>query len=131
LATPMVLVASNDSVMCRITNITPSPVPVQVQLIGAVTGSVVLDTGTITLPPGQTTETYLASVGSLVYCRFVHASKSKVRAALAVFAATGSDSYRLVVEAPMPLATDWQQHCPWAARGARRPTCKNGDGPHQ
>jgi hypothetical protein len=99
LATPVVLVGTNDSVMCRITNITSSPVPVQVQLVSAVTGSVVSDTGTTTLPPGLTTGAYELTVDSLVYCRFARASKSKVRAALTVFDVSGAYSDRLVVEA--------------------------------
>ena len=79
MATPVVYVGSSTSVQCRITNLTSATIPAQLELIEWGT-SVLSNSGPITLPAGSTYLIHFDNPGTYVYCRFVNASKSKVRA---------------------------------------------------
>ena len=98
MATPVVYVGSSTSVQCRITNLTSATIPAKLELIDWGT-SVLSNSGPITLPAGSTYLIHFDNPGTYVYCRFVNASKSKVRAELATQASTGDFTDQLIVAA--------------------------------
>ena len=81
-----------------LTNITSAPIPAQLQVIGA-GGFVLADTGPITVDAANTVTEDVYAPSQLVHCRFVNASKSKVRAELATQASTGDFTDQLIVAA--------------------------------
>ena len=89
LVTPMVGVEPNSQFGCKVLNITSAPIVAQYQMIQAGTGgtlggpaTVPYDSGPFTLGPDEGASNYLIGKGYDVFCRFVNASKSKVRAEL-------------------------------------------------
>jgi hypothetical protein len=105
LVTPMVGVQSNSEFSCKVLNITSAPIVAQFQMIQAGTGGqlggpamVLYDSGPVTLDHYESAGNYLAGSGQNVFCRFVNASKSKVRAELTALA-IGSGFDTLVVPA--------------------------------
>jgi hypothetical protein len=89
LVTPMIVVESNSEFGCKVLNITSAPIVAQYQMIQAgSTGTlggpatVLYDSGPITLVPDGGAGNYLIGSGYNVFCRFLNASKSKVRAEL-------------------------------------------------
>jgi hypothetical protein len=95
LVTPAVFVGASTNAECRLTNITSASIPAQLQLIKA--GVVVDDSGSITVPAGLTAAIAAGGTNSFVTCRFLKASKSKVRASLGTFVATDDGTDHVVV----------------------------------
>ena len=96
LVTPMIQVDTNSEFGCKVLNITSAPIVVQFQMIqagstGVLGGpaTVLYDSGPITLDHYESAGSYLAGSGNNVLCRFVNASKSKVRAELTALAIGG------------------------------------------
>jgi hypothetical protein len=96
LVTPEVGVLPNSQFSCKVLNITSAPIVVQFQMIqagstGVLGGpaTVLYDSGPITLDHYESAGSYLAGSGNNVLCRFVNASKSKVRAELTALAIGG------------------------------------------
>jgi hypothetical protein len=81
LVTPPIFAGFNNDVGCRLANITSNAIPAQIQLVDA-SGNLLVDTGPITVPAGGAVAYGKIGPDMMVYCRFVNASKSKVRAAL-------------------------------------------------
>jgi hypothetical protein len=81
-----------------LTNITSAPIPAQLQVIGA-GGFVLADTGPITVDAANTVTEDVYAPSQLVHCRFVNASKSKVRADMATEDFTGDATYDDIVAA--------------------------------
>ena len=98
MATPVVYVGSSTSVQCRITNLTSATIPAQLELIEWGT-SVLSNSGPITVDAANTVTEDVYAPSQLVHCRFVNASKSKVRAELATQASTGDFTDQLIVAA--------------------------------
>jgi hypothetical protein len=98
LATPPMYVGTSTNVWCLLTNLTSAPLPAQLQMIGE-GGFVLTDTGPITVDPYTTVNTYVENPIDFVHCRFVNASKSKVRADLATSDFTSDGSFHLIVPA--------------------------------
>lgn len=84
LVTPPVFVGAGTNVACRLTNITSDLIPAQFQLIG-VGGTVLADSTPITVEPGDIVGFSINAPTQRVYCRFIKASRSKVRAVIATF----------------------------------------------
>jgi hypothetical protein len=97
LATPPMYVGASSTAECRLTNITSAPIPAQFELIDF-GGSVLTDSGSITVLAGSTASIVRDSPATPVYCRFVHASRSKVRADMTIVG-TGDGTDRVVVAA--------------------------------
>ena len=96
LVTPEVALQPNCQFSCKVLNITSAPIVVQFQMIqagstGVLGGpaTVLYDSGPITLDHYESAGSYLAGSGNNVLCRFVNASKSKVRAELTALAIGG------------------------------------------
>ena len=99
LVTPLVFVGFSTSVACSLVNISSAPTPAQVELWGTA-GIVLAHIGPGTVPPGETAKTFFDNPNKSVYCRFVNASKSKIRASISTFVTTtGDGSEQLVVPA--------------------------------
>jgi hypothetical protein len=84
LVTPRVFVGANTNAVCKLANITSAPLPAQLQMISG-SGTVLLDSGPRTVDPVAVTEILLNHAHTAVYCRFVKASKSTVRATVSAF----------------------------------------------
>jgi hypothetical protein len=84
LVTPPVFVGAGTNVACRLTNITSGLIPAQFKLIG-VGGTVLADSTPITVEAGDIVGFSINAPTQRVYCRFVKASRSKVRAVIATF----------------------------------------------
>ena len=89
LVTPEVAVLPNSEFSCKVLNIKSAPIVGQFQMIQAGSpglaggpATVLYDSGPITLVPNGGADNYLIGNGYNVFCRFVNASKSKVRAEL-------------------------------------------------
>jgi hypothetical protein len=96
LATPSVFVGLSPTIAdCRLTNLTSAPISAQLEMLDSI-GYVGATSGPITVLAGRTADVSWQGPNGLVYCRFVNASKSKVRADIAVEAANGD---QLVVPA--------------------------------
>ena len=83
LATPSVFVGLSPIADCRLTNLTSAPISAQLEMLDTV-GFVGANSGPITVLAGKTADIVWQGPGGPVYCRFVNASKSKVRADIAV-----------------------------------------------
>ena len=97
LVTAPVFVGATTTALCKLLNITSAPIPAQVQLI-AQGGTVLMDTGPQTVNAARVLEVEQAAVKNTIFCRFVKASKSKVRADFTAFSG-GDFSDTLVVAA--------------------------------
>jgi hypothetical protein len=99
LVTPAVYVGSNTSVECKLLNITSAPVPADVQLIQAFTGTVLAESGPTPLGAQGVMQAAKLYAGTTVFCRFVNASLSKVRGALIEINPVGDDTESIVIPA--------------------------------
>jgi hypothetical protein len=79
-------------------NITSAPIPAQLELIEG-GGGVLTNSGLVTVLPGKTFSVEYVSPQVPVYCRFVNASKSKVRASMLIWVTTGDGTPQVVVPA--------------------------------
>ena len=79
LVTSSFFVGSSSFAACNVVNITSSTLTVHPQLFGD-NGVVITDLGVVSLSPGTAVAAFGFSPHKAVYCRFVNASKSKVRA---------------------------------------------------
>ena len=84
LVTPPAAVGSNTTAFCRLANITSATIPAQLELWEA-GGGILSNSGSITVLPGKTTSVDFVNPQVPVYCRFVKASKSTVRATVSAF----------------------------------------------
>lgn len=84
LVTPPIWVGQNTNASCRLVNISSSPVTAQFQLVSG-NGTVLKDSGSFVAAPDEVAALIVASPGGNVYCRFVKASKSKVRGSVTAF----------------------------------------------
>jgi hypothetical protein len=84
LVTPPLFVGASTNAACKLTNITSASIPAQLKLIGT-DGAVLADSTPTTVAAGDTVGISFASPTQEVYCRFVKANKSKVRAAITAF----------------------------------------------
>jgi hypothetical protein len=100
LVTPPMGVGAATTAVCRLANITSATIPAQIEMIESA-GDVLVNSGPITVGPGRTRDIVFVGPQVPVYCRFVKASKSKVRAALSTFvtADTADGSDHVVVPA--------------------------------
>lgn len=75
--------AGNDTCECEIVNVTASPKNVQILMISG-TGTVLANTGVVTVPAGHTATAVSGANGSQ-YCKFVNVSELNFRASIACF----------------------------------------------
>jgi len=87
LVTAPVFVGGGSDVSCNLVNITSDTISARLQLI-ADDGTVLVDSPQ-TVPAGRVVRIFGQKLGRFVYCRFVKASKGKVRATLAAFPDSG------------------------------------------
>ena len=92
LVTPPLLVGASSVAACRIMNITSATIPAQFQMIRA-DGTVLWDSGPTMLVADQVIEIRVSGPAT-VFCRFVKASKSKIRGA--VTRISGGDNITVV-----------------------------------
>jgi hypothetical protein len=97
LVTPPVDAGSNNQIGCRIANITSNAIPAQIKLVDG-NGTSLVDTGPITVAAGATVAYGVFNPHITVYCRFVNASKSKVRAALTASNTGNGDTIIVVAQ---------------------------------
>jgi hypothetical protein len=98
LVTPPIFVGASTSAACALANLTSAPLPAQLEMIEG-GGGVLVNSGPITVSPGNTTSIVFPGPQVQVYCRFVKASKSKVRADLTTFVSTDDGTAHVVVPA--------------------------------
>jgi len=98
LVTPALFVGASTRVACRLTNITSDLIPAQFKLIG-VGGAVLADSTPTTVEPGDTIGFSIDAPTQLVYCRFIKASRSKVRAEIATFSDADDHTTRVLAVA--------------------------------
>jgi hypothetical protein len=96
--TAPVFVGSDNEASCILVNITSAPITAQLQLIAA-NGTVLNASLPETVGAGQVVRIAVLDPGTTVYCRFVKASKGKVRATLAVALLSGDGTDTTVVAA--------------------------------
>jgi|SRR5215831_15208113 len=82
----------DDNCECEIVNVTTSAKNIQIVMIGG-DGTVLADTGVISVPAGHTA-TLISGHNGSQYCKFVNASPTSFRASIACFlaGATGAGS---------------------------------------
>jgi len=90
LVTPPVFVGTGSDASCNLVNITSDTISARLQLI--IDDGTVLVDSTQTVPPGQVVRIFGQKPGRFVYCRFVKASKGKVRATLAASPDSGDST---------------------------------------
>jgi hypothetical protein len=90
LVTAPLFVGTDNEASCILVNITSAPITAQLQLIRA-DGTVLNDSLPVTVGAGQVKALSVFDPGAHVYCRFVKASKGKVRATLAVASLISGD----------------------------------------
>jgi len=98
LVTPPIGVGASTTAVCRLANLTSAQLPAQLEMIES-GGGVLASSGPITVLPGKTTEIAFPGPQVPVYCRFVNASKSNVRADLTAYGSTGDGTDQIVVAA--------------------------------
>jgi len=98
LVTPLVFVGFSTSVSCDLVNISSAPIQAQVELWDTF-GNLLNHIGPGTVSPGQPSGVVFDNPNKIVYCRFVKASKSKVRASISTFVSTDDGSDHVVVPA--------------------------------
>jgi hypothetical protein len=84
LVTPTAYVGSATYVACKLINVSSATIPAQLQMLNS-TGTVLEDTGPVTVGAGHLVGLSHFAPTDDVYCRFVKASKSKVRASLNIY----------------------------------------------
>jgi len=95
LVTPAIWVGQSTNAACRLVNISASPITAQIQLVEG-DGTVLNDSGSFMVWPGRTATIVTADPGGNVYCRFVKASKSKVRGSLAAYVGDDGTDHTVV-----------------------------------
>src|SRR5262245_38304962 len=90
LVTPPMFVGNSTTASCKLLNMTSAPIPAHLQLIAA-GGTVLADSAQTTVAPGDVGSIFAVHPDTIVFCRFVNASKSKVRAGMTTFVVVGSD----------------------------------------
>jgi hypothetical protein len=98
LVTSPIWVGTFTNAACRLVNISSSAVPVHFQLVDN-TGTVLNDSGSFAVSAGETVGIAVAGPGGNVYCRFVNASKSKVRGNLTAYVGSDDGTDHTVVPA--------------------------------
>jgi hypothetical protein len=99
LVTAPAFVSGSITASCNLANITSTQLMIKDVQIISETGTVLATSGTIPLPPGAVFRLTLAGPQSIVYCRFVQVSKSKVRADLTDSTTSDfSDSFVVVAQ---------------------------------
>ena len=84
LFTPPAYVGGDQEVTCKMLNITSAPIPAELEMIQE-GGTVLYDSGPITLGPSLVWGYSHAGPNDIVYCRFVNATTRKIRADLTVY----------------------------------------------
>jgi hypothetical protein len=98
LVTPSIFVGASTIATCKIVNVSSSTITAQIQIVGF-GGNVLIDSGSLMVSAGATQGISVPVPNQNVYCRFVKASKSKVRGSLTAFVTTGDETDQLVVAA--------------------------------
>jgi hypothetical protein len=98
LVTPPVYVGSSTEVACKLVNISSNTITAQLQLVES-NATVLEDSGPTTLNAGHLTKIFHSGPDTEVYCRFVKASKSKVRASITTFVPTDDGTEHVDVAA--------------------------------
>jgi hypothetical protein len=98
LVTPAIWVGQNSNAACRLVNISSGTITAQIQLVES-DGTVFKDSGSSMVWPGRVAVIEAASPGGDFYCRFVNASKSKVRGSLTAYVGTDDATDHTVVAA--------------------------------
>jgi len=98
LVTPPMFVGGSSTTECRLANLTSAPIPAQLDLIGG-WGGVLYSSGPITVPAGKTAGVGYDGPANTVYCRFVNASKSKVRADMTIHVTAGDGTDQVAIAA--------------------------------
>jgi hypothetical protein len=99
LVTPPMFVGLNTTLTCKLANISSNTITAQIQLVDAASGTVLQDTSPFMVNAGQLGEIFAVEPGKILYCRFVKASKSKVRASITSFVSTDDGTDHVVVAA--------------------------------
>jgi hypothetical protein len=97
LVTPPAFVGGSTNVECNLVNTESAPIPAHLELISR-DGTVLQDSGSITVNGGAATSITQLGPDGYVYCRFANASK-KARAGLATWLNTDDTSDHLFVPA--------------------------------
>jgi len=98
LVTPEVYVGLQSVALCKLLNVSTSTIAAQVQMESP-GQCVIVDSGPLVVGPGDNYVITKSFPGNHVYCRFVKASKSRVRGALTVFGSNPDTSDTVVVPA--------------------------------
>jgi len=98
LVTPPAGAGIGSTAGCILANITSAPIPAQLELIESC-GDPLTNSGPVTVLPGKTFEIQYVSPQVPVYCRFVKASKSKVRASMIIWVTSGDGTSQVVAAA--------------------------------
>ena len=98
LVTPSIGVGASTNAACKLVNISSSTITAQLQLVDSA-GTALSDSGSTTVLAGHETSQIFSNANHEVYCRFVKASKSKVRASLTAFGTSGDGTDQIVVAA--------------------------------
>jgi hypothetical protein len=85
-----VYVGSNSCGTCKVVNVTSAVLPAHVQVIET-GGTVLADSGTMSLFPSQIYGIDACYTADYVYCRFVNANTRKIKADLTLFNAFSGD----------------------------------------
>ena len=83
LVTPPLFGGLNTTFTCKLVNITSTPLLTHAQLIQK-GGNVMVDSGPVTLNADDVLEIESVGPADSIWCRFINANKSKVRASLTV-----------------------------------------------
>ena len=86
-------------VACKVVNITTAPLIVTIEIVDTSIGSVLVNTGPLTLAPDHNLGTSQGGISSHVMCRFTGASKTKVRAGLTIYTNSGDFTDEVFVPA--------------------------------
>ena len=98
LVTPPLFVGASSTAACRLANITSAPIPAQLELWEA-GGDILATSGPVTMLPNKAAAIGYPGPQVYVYCRFVNASKSKVRASLTAYVTAGDGTDLVAVSA--------------------------------
>jgi hypothetical protein len=99
LVTSAVRVGNNHSAACRVVNVSSSAVTAEIQMVDVITGGTIDTRGPVDIGPGEVTATTYYGPQKLLMCRFVRASKTKMRATMNVNDVNGDYTDTLVVPA--------------------------------
>jgi hypothetical protein len=98
LVTPSIFVGLSTAATCKMVNISSSTITAQMQIVGG-DGNVIVDSQPLMVSAGAVRSIGVNLPGDNVYCRFVKASKSKVRGSLTAFVSSGDSTDQIVVAA--------------------------------